>query len=84
MWAPSRFEVYLKGRTGFASLHRTQVMEWRDYETIQLGVANGLGEGRCQLTGDPSTLSRLDPVGLGPASATFSSLPPFGTIGRLR
>jgi hypothetical protein len=40
LWAPSRFKVYLKGRAGFAPLHRTQVMEWRDYETIQEEAAN--------------------------------------------
>ena len=49
LWSPSRFEVHLQGRSGFASLHRTQVMEWRDYETIREDVANVNGEGRCPL-----------------------------------
>lgn len=40
LWAPSRFEVYLKGRSGFRSLHRTQIIEWRDYETIEDEAAN--------------------------------------------
>jgi hypothetical protein len=34
LWAPSRFEVYLKGRTGFRSIHRAQTLEWRDYEAV--------------------------------------------------
>lgn len=34
LWAPSRFDVYLKGRSGFRSIHRTQVLEWRDYQTV--------------------------------------------------
>jgi hypothetical protein len=34
LWAPSRFEVYLKGRTGFSSFHRNVIMEWHDYEIV--------------------------------------------------
>jgi hypothetical protein len=35
LWAPSRFEVYLKGRAGFSSFHRNVIMEWHDYELVQ-------------------------------------------------
>jgi hypothetical protein len=34
LWAPSRFEVYLKGRAGFSSFHRNVIMEWHDYEIV--------------------------------------------------
>jgi hypothetical protein len=40
LWAPSRFEVYLKGRTGFRSIHQNHVIEWRDYETVEENAAS--------------------------------------------